>query len=638
MADAGDVVGGWRPGRGIYLEQGSGLRLRIPLTADLAGVGRLRQLGLELELEPRVALTATVSGDLSIGPLFLSVEELGFRTAIVPNPSGAFGAFDLDAGVRFPTGYAAHLDAGPVSGGGALQRRDHEYRGALALRFASLGLSATALLTTRLPSGAPGFSFLACLFGDVNVQLGYGFRLTGVGGIIGVDRGVDVEELRAVLSEGRLDSVLFPSAPIQDAAVVLEDTAAIFPSRRGQYLVGPMARVAWPTPTLIEGKLGVVVELGAETRAVILGSVVAALPDRSAAIVVLNLDFIGTVEFASGAIGFDAQLTNSRILSWPVSGEAAVRTGWGPSAGLVASIGGFHPEFSPPPGFPALQPMTIDFATNNPKLTLTAYLALTLNSVQAGANASLYAKGPKIIFVGRFAVEGSAGFDALIHFDPFAFDAKLWLGLNLLLDGDVVCGIGGDLRLRGPNRYEINGTLRVSVLGVTVKVRIDKAWGDAIAEAAQLVERCAGAPGRCRGRHRLRADRRPDEGERGRLRPAGPAGGPRARRPERRRSLPPAGAAARGAHRPHRNLPAGRREQLRPGVHGRGVPVRRRGRPLGLRPRRLLRPQRLGAAAGARDRAAQGRDRAPRPGPGRRRRGRRPGVRLRVRGRLPRRR
>ena len=47
--------------------------------------------------------------------------------------------------------------------------------------------------------------------------------------------------------------------------MVLEDMAAVFPPRRGQYLVGPMARVAWPTPTLIEGKLGVVVELGAGT-------------------------------------------------------------------------------------------------------------------------------------------------------------------------------------------------------------------------------------------------------------------------------------------------------------------------------------------------------------------------------------
>ena len=488
VAEAGDIVGGWRLGRGIYLEQGSGMNVRIPLDVGVAGVLRLRQLGLALELEPEVALTATVSGDVSIGPLFLSMNDLGYRTAVTSNPDGAFGTFDIDTSVQFPTGYGARLEAGPISGGGELHRRDHEYRGALALRFEPFGLSAFAVLTTRMPSGEPGFSFLASIFGDVEVQLGYGFRLTGVGGIIGIDRGVDVEALRTVLSVGRLDSVLFPRAPIQDASVILEDLAAIFPQRKGRYVIGPMARVAWGTPTLIEGKLGVVFELGAGTRAAILGSVVTALPDKSAAIVVLNVDFIGTVEFATGAIGFDAVVTNSRILSWPVSGEAAFRTGWGSSAGLVASVGGFHPEFSPPPGFPSLQPITIDFATNNPSLTLTAYLAVTLNSVQAGANASLYAKGPKIIFVGRFAVEGSVGFDALISFDPFAFDAKLWLGLNLLLDGDVVCGIGGDLRLRGPNRYEINGTLRVSVLGVSVKVKVNKAWGTAVTERAQVVD------------------------------------------------------------------------------------------------------------------------------------------------------
>ncbi len=488
VADAGDLVGGWRLGRGIYLEQGSGLRLRIPVSVDLAGVLRLRQLGLELAFRPEVALTTTVSGDLSLGPLSLSMEELGFRTAIAGNPNGTFGTFDLDVGVRFPTGYAAGLDAGPISGGGALRRGDHEYRGALTLRFESFGLSAFAVLTTRMPSGEAGWSFLAAIFGDLDVQLGYGFRLTGVGGIIGIDRGVDVEELRTVLAQGRLDSVLFPRSPIQDAAVILEDMATVFPPRRGQYLIGPMAKVAWPTPTLIEGKLGIVLELGAQTRAVILGSLAAVLPNKSAAIVVLQIDFIGTVDFATGAIGFDARLTNSRILSWPVSGEAALRTGWGSRAGLVASVGGFHPEFSPPPGFPTLQRMTIDFATNNPSLTLTAYLAVTLNSVQAGANASLYVKGPKIIFVGRFAVEGSVGFDALITFDPFAFDAKLWLGLNLLLDGDVICGISGDLRVRGPNRYEINGSVRASVLGVSVKVEVNKTWGDPIIETAQVVD------------------------------------------------------------------------------------------------------------------------------------------------------
>jgi hypothetical protein len=489
VADAGDLVGGWRLERGIYFEQGSGLSLRFPLNVDRLGIVALRQLGLGLEFDAGMALTTTVSGELSVGPLFLAVEELGFRVAIVPNWDGTFGMFDLDVGVRFPTGYGAQLEAGPISGGGQLAKREHEYRGALSLRFESFGLSAYAVLTTRMPSGESGFSFLASIFGDLEVQLGYGFKLTGVGGIIGIDRGADVEQLQAVLADGRLDSVLFPRVAIRDAAVILDDMAAIFPPRRGQYLVGPMARLAWGTPTLIEGKLGVVLEVGAETRAVVVGSLETVLPVKSAAVVVLRVDFIGTVEFATGSIGFDARLTNSRILSWPVSGEAAVRTGWGPSAGLVASVGGFHPAFAPPPGFPnGLQPMTVDFATNNPSLTLTAYLAVTLNSVQAGANASLYAKGPKIPFVGRFAVEGSVGFDALIYFDPFAFDAKLWLGLDLLLGGNVVCGIGGDLRLRGPNRYEISGKVSASVLGVSVKVKVNKTWGTPVTETPQMVD------------------------------------------------------------------------------------------------------------------------------------------------------
>lgn len=488
VVDGGDLVGGWRLGRGIYFEQGSGLSVRIPLGVEVAGVARLRRLGLRLAFEPETALTAVVSGDLSLGPLFLGVEDLGFRLVIVPNSNGRFGTFDLDAGVKVPSGYAAQLDAGLISGGGHLEKSDHEYRGVLSLRFESFGLSAFAILTTRMPSGQPGVSFLASIFGDVDVQLGYGFRLTGIGGIIGIDRRVDVDQLRSVLADGRLDSVMFPRAPIKDAAVILDDMAAIFPPARGQYLIGPMAKVAWGTPTLIEAKLGVIFEVGDETRAVVVGTLEAVLPASAAAIVVLRLDFIGTVELDTGAVGFDATLTSSRILSWPVTGEAAVRTGWGSSAGLVASVGGFHPAFSPPAGFPALRPMTIDFATNNPSLTLTAYLAITMGSVQAGAEASLYAKGPKIPFVGRFAVEGSAGFDALVHFDPFAFDAKLWLALDLLFRGDVVCGIGGDLRLRGPNRYEIKGKLRVKALGVTVKVGIDKAWGTPVTETPQRVD------------------------------------------------------------------------------------------------------------------------------------------------------
>ena len=67
--------------------------------------------------------------------------------------------------------------------------------------------------------------------------------------------------------------------------------------------------------------------------------------------------------------------------------------------------------------------MSINFGTNNPRVSSVGYQAVTLNSLQFGAGGDLYAKGPKIIFVGRLAAEGHAYFDALIYFNPFAFEA-----------------------------------------------------------------------------------------------------------------------------------------------------------------------------------------------------------------------
>lgn len=485
--DAGDLVAGWRIGRGIYFEQGAGIKVRIPLQVALGPI-RIHLIGIDLFFAPELATVLSVNADATIGPLFLGVEGLGLRLTLVKNENGQFGRFDIVPGLQFPTGYAAALNGGPIQGGGALFVYDHEYRGALALKFQSFGLAAFAILTTRLPGGQQGFSFLASLFGEFEIQLGYGFKLTGLGGIIGIHRTANVEALRTTLQEGRLDSILFPAAPIQDASIILQDMASIFPARQDQHLFGPMAKIAWGTPTLIEGKLGVVLELGREVRVLILGSLVSMLPVRDAAIVVFNLDFIGVIDFSTGAIGFDATLANSRILTWPVSGEAAVRTGWGANAGLVASIGGLHPQFPLPANFPTLQRLTIAFGSNNPSVTLTAYVAVTLNSVQAGAHATLYARGPKIIFIGRCAAEGWVGFDAIIRFDPFEFDAQLTLGLRLLIDGDTICGLGGDLRLRGPNTYRISGKVWVSVFGVDIKFPISHTWGSSVTEILQTAD------------------------------------------------------------------------------------------------------------------------------------------------------
>lgn len=476
--DAGDILAGWRSGRGIYFEQGAGFGVTIPLSVELGPI-RLHEIGVELQFEDETSLTTWLSGDATIGPLFLGVEGLGIETIIVPNDvDGQFGNFDFEFAPKYPTGYAAYLDAGAIKGGGALFKEDNEYRGALALEFANFGLSAFAILTTELPDGEKGFSFLASLFGEFNIALGYGFFLTGLGGLIGINRTTVIQELQDTLSEGRLDNLLFPADPIQDASVILEDMANIFPAKEGQYLFGPMAKIGWGVPTLIEGKLGVVLELGEEVRLLILGSVGTALPVPEAALVVLNVDFLGTIDFDTGAVSFDATLIGSRILTWGISGEMALRTGWGQSAGLVVSAGGLHPQYPTPANFPDLQRLTINFGGNNPALTLTSYMAITLNSVQAGAEISLYAKGPDIPIIGQVEVEGWAGFDVLIMFNPFEFDAALSLGLKILLKDRTVCGVGGDLRLTGPNSYYISGKVWVTVLGVDIKVPFDHRWGN----------------------------------------------------------------------------------------------------------------------------------------------------------------
>src|SRR5262249_43784130 len=144
----------------------------------------------------------------------------------------------------------------------------------------------------------------------------------------------------------------------------------------------------------------------------------------------LRLSFFGEIDFAAETISFDATLQQSRILTYGVSGDVAVRTGWKPRIEHVISFGGLHPQYPRPANLPHPRRLAINFGSDNPRVTLTAYQAVTFNSLQFGARGELYAKGPKIRFVGRLAAEGNAHFDALIYFHPFAFDAALGGGLS----------------------------------------------------------------------------------------------------------------------------------------------------------------------------------------------------------------
>jgi hypothetical protein len=476
--DAGDILMGWRTGRGVYFEGGSSLSVTVPLDLALGPV-TLYEAKLALDWEEAVRGDFMVTADLTLGPLYAYAENLGLSAELTeaPDGDGLLGRYDLALGFIPPAGYAVALDAEVLSGGGMLSVGEDDYRGALALQFANFGLSAFAVLNTRLPGGQRGFSLGASIFADINVPLAYGFFLTGVGGVIGINRTVDTEALREVMYAGRMDNLLFPANPIENAATILEDMVSVLPPRDGQHVFGPVARISWGQPNIIDLKLGVVLEVGEGFRLLILGGMGMNLPDRNVALVALNLSFIGEIDPAVGTISFDATLQGSRVLTFTVTGDMAVRTGWGQGITHIASFGGLHPKYPRPSNLPDLRNLSISFGTNNPKITLSGYNAIALNAVMFGARADLYAKGPKITFVGRVAAKGYVTFDALIYFDPFAFDVILAGGLSLLVDGDSVASLGFKLTLQGPNTFRISGSVWVKVFGIKVSFGITHTWG-----------------------------------------------------------------------------------------------------------------------------------------------------------------
>jgi len=475
MITAGDILIGYRPGRGVYFEGGTSLAVDIPIDIDLELL-HIMGFGIRLDWSENFAVEVTMEGEVKIGPLYGYADGLGVRAKLVER-DGLFRDHDLDFSVIPPKSYAISLDVPSVEGGGLISQTDSGYRGALALSFQSIGFSAFAILNTKLPGGKNGFSFAASVFAEFNVPLGFGFFITGLGGMIGINRTVDTNALRDALYAGNLDNLLFPADPIENAATILDNMAAIFPAREGQHVFGPVARIGWGVPTLIKVKLGVVIEVGEEVRVLIIGGLSCELPSPEFAIVALNLSFFGEINFAVGTISFDATLQNSRILTFTITGDVALRTGWAPRIEHIVSFGGLHPQFPRPANLPELRRMTIAFGSNNPRITLSGYAAITLNSLQFGAEAELYAKGPDLWLVGQLAAEGWAYFHALIIFDPFAFTANLGGGISLLRNGKVVCGLGFDLTLSGPNTFVIDGRVWVTLFGQDIGFGIHHSWG-----------------------------------------------------------------------------------------------------------------------------------------------------------------
>jgi hypothetical protein len=155
----------------------------------------------------------------------------------------------------------------------------------------------------------------------------------------------------------------------------------------------------------------------------------ALLPSLDNDLVRINLDSIGVLDFDQNTASIDAMLVDSRLAKkFVLTGAAALRAGWGsgPHQGFVLAVGGFNPHFAPPAGVPPLARVAIALCSgNNPRLTCEAYFAITANTIQFGANASLYAEAYS------FSISGDIGYDVLITRAPLHFIADYHASVQL---------------------------------------------------------------------------------------------------------------------------------------------------------------------------------------------------------------
>jgi hypothetical protein len=461
----------------LYLKNGTGLKASLPVPSLPTGPFQLQLIHMEVksvgEDFRHLQFELSASLGVELGPFKASVDRLGMlldmnvKDGRPPSPS---------FGLKPPNGIGLSLDAGIVKGGGYLyiDAPRGEYAGVLELKMLAIGVKAIALLTTQSEAG---FSLLLLIYGQFPpIQLSFGFTLTGIGGLIGVQHTVNQEALSKSIGNGGLDAVLFPANPAADAPKIFNTLRTLFPVKKDNFVIGPMLELGWGTPSLVTVRMGLLIEANQFS---ILGQVIVQLPpavSADLALLYLRLDFVGHVKFSPLRIAFDAKLINSRVAFISITGQFAFRADFGDNPTFLISAGGFHPRFKEiPSDIPApFERVGASLDIGIIGVSFQGYFAVTSATVQAGAHLRVWAD------IGIASIEGGFGFDAICYLRPkFYFELDIYAYLSVHVFGINFAAIRLSGTLAGPGRWHIAATANVETPWPfpDFSIGIDEAWG-----------------------------------------------------------------------------------------------------------------------------------------------------------------
>jgi hypothetical protein len=472
----------WAMATGLTVQASGGIEIQIPLHKKL-GPLELNALYLALKILPDAALELETSMGItgSFGPLSATVDRIGIiiKAKLTGNTNGKFGPFDL--GIRFkpPSGVALSIDVGIVKGGGSVffDPDKGEYAGTLELFVLGVvSAKAVGLISTRMPDGSAGFALLIIITAEFQppFQLTWGFTIIGIGGLLGLNRTVLMDPLREGVRNGAINSIMFPKNVVENAPRIISDLRAIFPTAPGRFLIGPMIKAGWGTPTLISLSVGIVMEIPPGNIAII-GVVKVTMPNEFVPLTNIQVNFAGTIDFGKQMFSFDASLYESYIMFSPLEGDMAVRMKWGDNANFLISVGGFHPSYTPPPlalGVMRRLSMVI-LDTGYERIRVECYVAITSNTVQFGARVELR------FGFDSFNLTGFLEFHALFQFSPFHFIIEVTAGLTAEVFAVDVLSVRLTFALDGPGLWRARGTGSISIpIFPDIDVDFDITWGE----------------------------------------------------------------------------------------------------------------------------------------------------------------
>jgi hypothetical protein len=475
-----DFTLGVSTNKGVYFAGGGGLEISLPVHVQLGPVEI--ELAL-LAIRPAagsipIELSATATGHLSV--LTAVVENTGMKAtfAFPPGNTGNLGPVDFRFGFKPPNGVGLAIDVAGLVVGGFLDHNDakQEYAGLLQLEFHSYKLTAFGLLATILPTD-PGYSLIAMVDAEFPpIQLGLGFTLDGAGGLLGVHRMASIDALRAALTAHMLSNLLFPKNPIANAPQLLTELDTLFPAATGRFVFGPIVRIEWGTPALLTLDLALVLELPDPVRMVLIAELTVLLPTPDEKLVEIHMSALGTIDFGTCEGALDAVLHNSRLMNFTLHGSMALRVNWAGRKSCLLAVGGVHPKFQLPPGFPKLDRIGISMPSGHiTKLNLDGYLAATSNTLQIGAHVDLF------VGVDGFGISGYLSFDTLIARHPFHFDGDISGGVALSVDDHEIMALRLAGSLTGPAPWNAAGSVSFDVLWWTVTKSFSETFGDSAA-------------------------------------------------------------------------------------------------------------------------------------------------------------